>query len=329
MRSRPVHLAALILVSVSLGAAVPGSRPDPDQQIARADAMLARIGYRLATANAPLCDRQAPVPGWLLHAVDQYFPQPLPKGASVDGFERPVAVALVLPGGPAAIAGVQADDGVVAVAGAVPPLPPAGAASTRTRDAAQALVDAQPAARPLAVTLRRNGTDRAVTIPASPGCRATFEVVPGKAMTADSDGRVVRIGVRFFDRYDEADVAAVVAHELAHIVLHHRDRLTAAGANWGMFAEFGRNGRLFRRTEDEADLLGVALLRNAGWDPAAASRFWRDHGGDVDGGLFRSRTHASSGARAAAIDAAIAAMPADRSRPYVPPVLASRDEPLS
>ncbi|MDP1026683.1 peptidase M48 family protein [Sphingomonas sp. KR1UV-12] len=319
----PASAAALVLL---IGAAPPSAE---DRAVARADAMLARIGYRLATGNAALCDRLAPTPGWLVQAVDQYLPQPLPAGAKVDGFPTPVAVALVVPEAPAARAGVMAGDGLAAVAGTPPPTPPAGPPSTRTRDAAQALVERQPADRPLAVTLRRDGTDRSVSIPASPGCRATFEVVPGKAMTADSDGQVVRIGVRFFDRYDEAAVAAVVAHELAHIVLRHRERLAAAGVSWGLFSELGRNGRLFRRTEDEADLLGVALLRNGGWDPAAASRFWRDHGGDVDGGLFRSRTHAGSKTRAAAIDAAIAGAPADRGVLWRPAVLATRDQPLS
>ncbi len=326
MHSRFPRFAASAIVVLSLGGAAPPS--DRDAAVARADAMLARIGYRLATANATLCDRLAPTPGWMLHAVDQYLAQPLPAGATVDGFPTPVAVALVVPGAPAAMAGVRADDGVAAIMGTAPSAPSPGAPSARTRDAAQALLARQPADAAVDVTLRRDGRDRTVTIAPSTGCRATFEVVAGSAMTADSDGQVVRIGVRFFERYDEASVATVVAHELAHVVLHHRERLSAAGVNWGMFSEFGRNGRLFRRTEDEADLLGVALLGNAGWNPRAASRFWREHGGDVDGGLFRSRTHASSKARAAAIDAAIAAMPSDRSRPYVPPVLATRGEPL-
>ncbi|MFS0774056.1 peptidase M48 family protein [Sphingomonas sp. 1P08PE] len=322
------HAAILAVLLFQTAAAAPPPSSD-DRAVARADAMLARIGYRLATANVALCDRRAPTPGWLVQAVDQYVTQPLPAGTTVDGFPTPVAIGAVVPGGPAAAAGVREGDGLAAIADSAVPSPPAGPPSTRTRDAALALVDRQPADRPLVVTLRRADADRPVTIAASPGCRATFEVVPGKAMIANSDGQVVRIGVRFFDRYDEAAVAAVVAHELAHIVLHHRERLATAGVSWGMFSELGRSGRLFRRTEDEADLLGVALLRNGGWDPAAASRFWREHGGDVDGGLFRSRTHASSKARAAAIDAAIASAPADRALPWRPPVLATRDRPLS
>ena len=70
------------------------------------------------------------------------------------------------------------------------------------------------------------------------------------------------------------------------------------------------------------------LLRNAGYDPRIAVRFWREHGGDVDGGLFRSRTHPSSAARAKALEAEIARIPANAPRPYVPPIIATADQPL-
>ncbi|GGB36143.1 hypothetical protein GCM10011380_26900 [Sphingomonas metalli] len=323
MVSRLLALAAALLL---LGGAAPPANDD-DAAVARADAALARIGWRLVTANATLCDRLAPAPGWLIHAVDQYLPQPLPAGTTVKGFAAPVAIALTVPGAPAAAAGVRADDGLVAVSGHAVPAPSKGPPSARTRDAALALVMAEPADRPLTVTLLRDARRFDATIAASPGCRASFEVVPGRALIADSDGSVVRIGQPFLERYGEAEAAAVVAHELAHIVLRHRARLEAAGVKWGLFSEFGRNGRLFRRTESEADLLGAALLRNAGWDAAAAPRFWREHGGEVDGGLFRSRTHPASGARADAIEAALKTAPATGL--WRPALLATRDQPLS
>ena len=106
--------------------------------------------------------------------------------------------------------------------------------------------------------------------------------------------------LRFFERFDDEAIAAVVAHELAHTVLRHRIRLEAAGVKWGLLAQFGRNARLFRRTEEEADRLSVHLLRNAGYDPRVAVRFWREHGGEIDGGLFRGATHPSAETRAEA-----------------------------
>jgi hypothetical protein len=225
---------------------------------------------------------------------------------------------------------VAADDALLAVDGK--PVgaadPGNAAADSNARDAAVTLIADQPAAAPLRLSLLSNGRRREVTVPAMPGCRSAFEVLIGPGMTASSDGRIVQIGVRFFERYGDDDVAVVVAHELAHTVLRHRARLDAAGVKGGMLAELGRNGRLNRRIEEEADLLGMYLLRNAGYDPNRAVRFWRDHGGDVDGGLFRSRTHPSSSARAAAIAAEIARIPADAPKIYVPPIVSTRDAPL-
>src|SRR3546814_20470345 len=59
-----------------------------------------------------------------------------------------------------------------------------------------------------------------------------------------------------------------------------------------MFSIFGRNARLIRTTEIEADRLSVVLLANAGQDPMAAARLWRDHGKRPgDGGLLAGTTH--------------------------------------
>jgi hypothetical protein len=229
----------------------------------------------------------------------------------------------VVPGSAAARAGVQANDTIEAVDGKPFVVNPAGAsqANTATRDAAQRLIAAEPADRPLRLTLLRHGQKREVTFAAQPGCRSRFEMLMGPGLTASADGDIVQIGSRFFERFDDRMIAVVVAHEFSHNILHHRDRLDAAGVKRGLLSEFGRNGRLFRQTETEADLLGVILMRNAGYDPQDAVRFWREHGGEVDGGIFRSRTHPSSSARADAVAAEIAAIPAGAPTPYRPPLL--------
>ncbi|WP_374944513.1 M48 family metalloprotease [Sphingomonas sp.] len=294
-----------------------------------ADLRLAAIGYRLATANVALCTARAPVPGLAIHALSEYDPPVRPAARAKYGFAMPVAVEGVVAASPAAAAGVQANDALVAVDGApFPTSVTAGPATGADRDAALQLIASRPADAPLTLTVLRGGVRRAVTVPASPGCRTRFMVVIARTMEASADGTTVAIGTRFFERYTDDQVAVVVAHELAHNILRHRARLDAAGVKGGMLSELGRNGRLYRRTESEADLLGMYLLRNAGYDPQAAVRFWREHGGDVDGGLFRSRTHPSSSARAKAIEAAIETLPTDAPTPYLPPILSTRDSPL-
>lgn len=325
------------IVAVSLGTpAIPAALAAPkDENVAatfdalrQVDGRMAAIAYRLTTANAGLCRSLAPTPGWAIHSLGQYDPTRRSQARASFGFETPIAVEAVVPGSAAARAGVQAGESIVTVDGQpIGGVAPGKVASSAARDAAVEQIAALPADRPLTVQLIRDGRTRTVTVPASPGCRSAFEVLLGPGMSASADGRIVQIGVRFFERYSDDEVAVVVAHELSHNILRHAARLDAAGVKRGLLAEVGRNGRLFRLTEDQADVLGAYLLRNAGYDPQIAVRFWREHGGDVDGGLFRSRTHPSSSARAKALEAEIARMPVGHGF-YAPPLVAEAEQPL-
>ncbi|WP_425229453.1 M48 family metallopeptidase [Sphingomonas sp.] len=317
---------AAIMVALAAAAAV-----DPAYWTAlrTVDGRMGTIAYRLTTANAALCREVEPTPGLQLHAIDQYAIDAQPGARRAFGFARPVQVEAVAPGSPAAAARIAADDALLAVGDTAVTGPAPDAADTSvTRDAAQALIAVQPAGRPLTLTVEHRGVARTVVVPASPGCRSAFEVLLGPGMTASSDGRVVQVSVRFFERYDDAAIAAIVAHELSHTILRHRARLEAAGVHWGLAGEFGRNARLFRRTEDDADRLSVHLLRNAGYDPGAAVAFWRAHGGEIDAGLFRSPTHPSPRARADALAAEVAILPPPGARDDAPAVLATRDQSL-
>ncbi|QKR99946.1 M48 family metalloprotease [Sphingomonas sp. CL5.1] len=317
---------AAALFPLALTAAAPAGLSVESLEALRAiDLRLGTIGYRLATANAALCERQAPATGALLHAITQYDRASEAAARQAFGFAAPVAVEAVVGDSPAARAGLEANDGVLSVNGeetrgsATPP-------SVADRDAALAAI-ARGGMRVRLDTIR-DGARRAVDIAGVAGCDTTFEVVLGPEMTAQSDGKVVQIGVRFLERYRDDEVAVVAAHELAHVILNHRARLEAAGVKGGLFGEFGRNARLTQRAEEEADRLGVHLLYNAGYDPASAARFWRAHGGDVDGGFFRSRTHPATKVRVAAIEAEAATLAAEPARPSIPPMVAERDRPM-
>ncbi|OWK31953.1 beta-barrel assembly-enhancing protease [Sphingomonas mucosissima] len=317
-----VVLSAAIAASIAVAPATPEAA---SLEVLRAiDLRLATIAHRLVTANAPLCWDTVPAIGLVIHAESQYDAASQATAREAFGFTTPIAVEAVVPGSPAATAGLRANDGLAAI-GAHTLVAGARQPSSADRDAALDVLERQ--ATPVRVTMVRDGARRDVLIPAALGCRGRFEVVLGTKMTALSDGKVVQIGVRFFERYRDEETAVIVAHELAHVILRHRVRLEAAGVAGGVLKELGRNAQLSQKVELEADALGVALLHNAGYDPASAARFWREHGGDIDGGLFRSRTHPATKRRIAAIEAAAAAIPAGE-RPYVPPVLAQRDVPL-
>lgn len=332
VRSWRYRLATIVGACLTIGAA-PAPAPLPPADVATlealraADLRLGAIGYRLATANAPLCTDLAPVTGMIVHAIDQYGVDEQAVARHAFGFATGVAVEAVVPGSAAARAGVRANDSIVSVDGR--PVPVAnGGGHLATRDAFVALLNSQPADRPLRMVLRSAGVDRAVTIAASPGCRTLFELKVEPSLDAVADGRLVQISSQFLERFADPQLAVVVAHELSHNILRHHVRLEAAKVSRGLFRELGRNGRIFRSTEDDADRLGAHLLRNAGWDPSLAVAFWKGPGARIDGGIFHSRTHSSAGKRAELIAAEIAALPPGAPIPYRPPVLTTRDRPL-
>lgn len=316
-----------------LGAAPPPPETAPPaaffDAMRAADLRLATIAYRLTAANAALCDRLQPQLGMPIHALTQYGAESRPVAAGVFGFESVVGIEGVVANAPAARAGLRANDSIVAVAGrALPALASASANGPADRDAAEALLTAGAPDAPVALSVLRNRRRIDTSVIPVPGCRSRFEVLLGSGLAASSDGSIVQIGDRFFQDYTDTEIAVVVAHELAHIILRHNERRDAARVNRGLFAELGRNGRLMRETENDADRLGIYLMANAGYDPMAAPTFWRQKGGDIDGGLFRSRTHASSSARADVLEGIAKEIAATPTRPIVPAILATRDVPL-
>lgn len=320
-------LATCALLALPGASAVAANDKPSLEQLRQADVRLAAIGYRLATANASLCQDVVPVPGMSIHTIDQYAAEDQATAHAIFGFETSVAVEHVVPGSAADRAGVRANDSIVSVNGHAVPVA-TGAGHFETYDAFLTILRQQPANRALTLALLRTGQSQQIQVAASPGCSADFEFRIGNSRTASADGQRVEISTGFFEKNSDPELAVVVAHELSHNILRHRARLDAAKVSRGLLREVGRNGRLFRKTEDDADRLSVHLLRNAGWNPALAVSFWRGPGAQIDGGIFHSRTHSSSGKRANLIAQEIAALPPGAPVPYRPPILTTRDQPL-
>ena len=263
------------------------------------DRRLAVAAERLLGSNAPLCPAQMPLTGMILHSHDQYqgdWAAPLfAQGA--------LAVAQVLPGSAAEVAGLQPGDGIAAIAG-VPPV----SAGTTLREAALGLLSRWwQAGDALRLETVRDGAQRSVVLHPAPGCHAVVEIGTDGGMAARTDGYIIRVPLRLAEAASDADIAVVVAHELAHVILRHRERLETAGIDKGLLGELGRNRRLIRQAEEEADRLSVHLLANAGFDPASAPAFWRGPlGRRVGGGLLRHRAYHSPDTRAALLEGEIA-----------------------
>lgn len=274
---------------------------DATSPLATADRRLAVVAERLQGANVALCRQLMPLTGLILHSADQYGQPSLARFA-----QGSVALAQVLPGSPGEMAGLAENDALVAIGGhAVRAL--VQQPGHPLRDSVFDLLAAQDPARPVALAVRRSGQDLAVNLSAPPGCRVLVEVLTDGSNRARSDGRVLQVTQDMVARLSDHELAVVVAHELAHAVLEHRRRLEVAGVKTGLLGEFGRNRRLRRVVEEEADLLSVHLLANAGFDPAIAARFWRSEAGSrTDGGLLRSGAYRSPEQRAALMEAEVA-----------------------
>lgn len=271
------------------------------QALAQQDLRLATIGYRLAQANAPFCDRKTASPGWVLHDEAQYPDKGLAKTAFV--FRSPVAISSVVTGGEAAQLGLQAGDGIAAVDGVDVTGPIAakkGRATARVAKIQTLLGDAFAKSGTAVVSMKTAAGPKDVKLQPPAVCASVFWVDTKTKLDAGADGVSVRVtqGMMAFAAADDAELAAVVAHEMAHNLLRHRDRLVATG---------GAKKEVLA-TEMEADRLSVWLMQNAGYDPAAAARFIERFGRKTGLGIFSDATHLRWGNRQMLMQAEIASM---------------------
>ena len=286
---------ALIAVPLSVAEPAPPSHIAAFQQL---DQRLFEIGWRLARSNARFCARTAPAIGLLLHDATTYGdPAIVRRELALAG---DIGVTALAAGSPAALAGIAANDTLLAVgeheiAYTFPPTVPSWQRTLSLHEA----IDRALVSGPVTLTLSHPGeSPYQVEVTGEPACASRFEVLDSSSK-AQADGTRVVIGQRFpAFAWPEDEFAAAVAHELAHNLLGHRS----------IFDETGREQKLVRLSERDADRLAPWLLHNAGYDPRAMARFMRKWGPKHGGGLIRARTHDGWDERVEFIEAEIVAM---------------------
>ncbi len=318
---------ALLLLAMPPRPAIAGTdAPAVLAEMARLDLRVASVGYRLLTAGPPLCRELAPQAGLVVHDVRQYAVALRPAAMRLFGFAGWPIVLAVVPGSPADRAGIQPNDGIVEVDGVAVATTPTPAPDRRPpSDDAEAAVEAQ-LARAYAngrttLVLERGGTRRTVSVDPVAGCASTVQLEPGTARDAWSDGTGVAVTSGLVaETRDDDELAAVIGHELAHNILHHAERLHAAGIGRGLFSRVGDKAAQVRATEREADDVGLYLAARAGYDPAAAASFWQRFGAAHGDGLFTDATHPGWRERVAALSHSATEIAARRARgePLVP-----------
>lgn len=298
-------LIVLVMSDVAL------AQPDAGLlQLQNIDRRVATISYQLATRNTELCREHANWSGLTFHDLNQYGPpfrQQVSASFDLGEDNRPAILAMVK-GSPADLAGLRENETILAVNGV--PLsaqPLEKKASYRSIGIFNSLMEAALAAGSVELTTRGGAGVRTVTLKGVPGCASRVEVGAGTSLNAGADGQIVQVSAAIVDFVKSDDELGVLtAHEMAHNILHHRERLDAQKISRGFLSNFGRSAARIKVTEVEADYVGLYLAARAGYDISAGASFWKRLGNRVGLGIFHGATHPSWGARQEMVRATIA-----------------------
>ncbi len=232
-----------------------------------ADVRVATVGDRLARGGTAFCAGQATSLGGLVIQDARQYSAATRADAQA---------ALRLGDGPT-IAGVVGTGDAILVGRVIASVDGAPVA-TKTSDAyadvarAETLVENGFARGGVTLAFTNGGR---VTLPAAPGCRTRFQIVRGGLGKTQADGRYVQLSDGMLgSTANDDELAAVLAHELAHNILVHRAKKTPS-----------------KQAEYEADWLSVWLVARAGYNVDAIVPFWTRLGKRTDYGIFSDGSH--------------------------------------
>ena len=308
MRPLIPFLASLLAVAAAHAQPAPPAAaiqaPAPGSFLRAEDHRIVSIVHRLGLAGRAHCPDTLPLAGLAFHHLAEYRPQDREEAIARYGLDRGIGVLSVVEGSPAAQALLQAGDVFVSVNGVGFPTPAAIAAEQeaderrRLMSASEEMLEEALGRGPAEIQVARGVHVRTVRLGSVPGCPARGRLARSGQDNAFADGRYVIMTTGFlgFFRSDE-ELAVALAHELAHNILRHPQQLEAQGVPHGMMRHIGRNARLVRATEIEADRLSVRLLASAGYDLDAIMPFWRRLHARPDSALQIISAHPSLRAR--------------------------------
>lgn len=302
-------LLAALCAGPGSGGGAGAAHSDPAEvltRLHRQDLAVERVGFRLASANADLCPRGADA-GFAVQTLEQYGPAYRDAAARLFGLGDSPGIMAVAPGSPAETVGLREGDAILAIDGREPPdatANPEHSNFARTAAVQAQILDALKAPV-MRLAIQRDGQRLELTLAPAPACPSLFQVVPEARLTGGADGVRVQVSSELAALASSDDeLAGLLGHELAHNVLGHTARLDALHVQRGLLSVLGRNARLIRQTEREADRLGIYLLARAGFGPRAAIGFWVRARG-ATGGLIGDPTHPSWPERLALVTAEV------------------------
>jgi hypothetical protein len=264
-------------------------------------ARLQRIYIPLRIANADLCGSNlSPVTG--ISGIDQQsLPPDLRDTARrLYGLSDGIMIIDIVPGSPAAQAGLQPRDVITGAARGAGVMPSGWTWSALTIPDLVKVIQTS-GGDPITLLIRRTGNTFPVLLSPRSGCGYSIELAPGDAFNAYSDGRRIIVLTGLFNHVpDDREIAVIVGHELAHNILRHSEKkegnkaiggaaglvfdigLLALGINTqGAIAQAGMKAgakAYSQEFESEADYLGLYMLARAGFDIEVAPDLFRRMG---------------------------------------------------
>jgi hypothetical protein len=314
MLSRPLSFVLVVVGAFPLGAG-------DDQTLAGSflrieDHRVATVGYRIATGAVAYCPDRIPVSGLYLDHLAEYAAADRPGLILRRSLDRGPGVLSVVDNSPAARAGLIAGDVLLSInERSVSSSPQLLTSPEAARDLTGRLLEQALRLGSARLLVLRSGREVPLLLAAQPGCPARVRLARSEeARAAAGGGKIVLTTAALAETQSDDELAVIIGHELAHVVLKHGERLRAQRVPRGWLREFGRNAERVLETEKEADRLGIKLAWAAGYDANAAIPFWRRFYAKYDGPrLFR--THPALPQRERLIRATIAELEAGAERP--------------
>lgn len=212
------------------------------------------IKERISKANIDVCKKRTFTYGFShLSLSGDVAPEVRTMWAATFPTSSSPTVIYVDPKGPAARAGLQASDAIISVNGGVWP--------EQSREQIvflKGLSDVKATEPRLSMVVGRKGDDLAIEMTADLVCDINVKLITNEKTSAHAGGNTISFDSGI-DRLlsEEAELAFVVAHEMAHVILEHNPE---------------KSGSISRaKMETDADHLGMELFLAAGYNPDYAA----------------------------------------------------------
>jgi len=292
------------------------------QRALQDNARVTAVAFPLLAANAEFCGRNLrPMDGMSGWTLDGFPRSEQPMVHQLFGLTNAVTLSNVVPGSPAAQAGLRAGDILVSINGTR-----VGQGQRGLRDASNLLQ--QTGMRPRQIHFSRGGQIRNTVVTPVQGCAYPVGIDQNDfRINAYADGQrivITRGMLRFVE--NDTELALVVAHELAHNAMGHVPKkmtnalagalgglavdllLGSAGVHTGNQASQlgGQMGAMSHSVafEQEADYVGMYFMARAGFETGNVATFWRRMAVEQgDAAVEIRRTHPTSPERFVAINA--------------------------